>query len=191
MWLGRGQTKCIARSSGKLHIEPPKQRARFTWNFPRDMFASRGVWMGKRCVWCWSSCWDDRAGGGDADLDRGRSDGHAARIRGAERDGADGAGGQSVFGAGVRVSRETRRSDQAAVVGRRRAVPVRETAGALEIHLAASGDRNGFADAGAVVDAAGGHRLAASGAPLRTSNGEGAKVPVSINVISHNCAVSG
>ena len=42
-------------------------------------------------------------------------DGHAAGIRGAERDGADGAGGESVFGASVCVSREARRSAQAAV----------------------------------------------------------------------------
>ncbi len=104
-------------------------------------------------------------------MDRGRSDGHAAGIRGVERNGANRIEGKSVFGAGVCVSRETRGSDQVAVVGRRRVVPVRETAGAWEIHLAASSERNGFADAGAVVDAAGGHRLATAGAQLRAADG--------------------
>ncbi len=79
--------------------------------------------------------------------------------------------GKSVFGAGVCVSREARRSDQAAVVGWRRAVLVREATGARTIHLAASGERHGFADAGAVVDAAGRHRLAAAGAQLRAADG--------------------
>jgi transposase len=70
------------RPDGKQHAEPRKQRARFTWNFQTDIFASRDKWMQKHCVWCWSSCWDDRAGGGDAHLDRSGRDGHAARIRG-------------------------------------------------------------------------------------------------------------
>src|SRR5271163_438096 len=127
--------------------------------------------MWKRCARCWSSCWDDRAGGGDADLGRGGSDGPAARVHGVERNGADGAGGKPIFGASVCVSREARRSSEVAVVGRRRAVLVRETIGAREIHLAASGERRGFADAGAAVDAAGRDRLAATGAQLRAADG--------------------
>jgi transposase len=38
--------------------------------------------MEKRCAWCWSICSDDRASSGYADLDRRRSDGHAAGIVG-------------------------------------------------------------------------------------------------------------
>ncbi len=71
---------------------------------------------------------------------------------------------------------QARRSDQVAVVGWRRAVPVRETIGARKVHLAASGERHGFADAGAVVDAAGRHRLAAAGAQLRAADGGVSKI---------------
>lgn len=110
-------------------------------------------------------------GGGDAHLDRGGRDGHGTWICRAEQDGTNGARGESVFRAGVRVSGKARRSDQVAVVGRRRTVPVRETTGARKIHLAASSERNGFVDAGAVVDAAGRHRLAAAGAQLRAADG--------------------
>src|SRR5271170_5158923 len=166
----------MARAVGKLPTEARKQRARFTWNFPRDNCASRGVWMRKHCVRCWSSCWDDRAGGGDAHLDRGGSDGHATRVHGVERHGADGVGGKSVFGASVCVSREARRSDQAAVVGRGRAVLVRETTGARKVHLAASGERHGFVDARAVVDVAGRDRLAAAGAQLCAADGGVSKI---------------
>src|ERR1700681_441283 len=102
------------------------------------MFASQAVWMEKHCALCWSICSDDRAGSRDADLDRRRSDGHAARIYGAGRDGANGAPGEPVFRASVRISREARRSDQAAVVGRRRAMLVREKTRARKIPLAAS-----------------------------------------------------
>src|SRR5271168_4841265 len=132
--------------------------------------------MWKHCVQCWSSCWDDRVGGGDAHMDRGGRDGHAARVRGAERDGADGAGGKSVFGAGICFSREAWRSAQAVVVGWRRAVLVRETTGARKVHLAASGERHGFADARAVIDAAGRDRLAAAGAQLRSADGGVSKI---------------
>jgi len=57
--------------------------------------------MWKRCALRWSVWPDDRVGGGNTHLDRGGSDGHAAGICGAERDGADGAGGESFLGAGV------------------------------------------------------------------------------------------
>jgi hypothetical protein len=76
--------------------------------------------MEKHCASCWSICSDDRAGSGDADLDRRRSDGHAARIYGAGRDGANGAPGESVFGASVRISREAWGSDQAAALRNKR-----------------------------------------------------------------------
>src|SRR5258708_21511584 len=127
--------------------------------------------MGKGGVGWGRRWWDDGAGGGDAHLDRSRSDGHAARVRGAERDGADIARGKFVFRSGVRVSWETRRSDQDSLVGWRRAVLVREAIGARAVHLAASGERNGFADGSATLHAAGRDRLAASGAQLRSADG--------------------
>ena len=43
-------------------------------------------------------------------------------------------------------------------------VSVRQAAGAGTFRVAASGERHGVADAGAVIDAAGRHRLAAAGA---------------------------
>ena len=48
---------------------------------------------------------------------------------------------------------------------------VRQATGARAVHLAASGERHGFADAGAAVDAAGRDRLAAAGAQLRAADG--------------------
>ena len=43
---------------------------------------------------------------------------------------------------------------------------VREAIGARALRLAASCERHGFVDAGAVIDAAGGYRLAAAGADV-------------------------
>lgn len=103
-------------------------------------------------------------------MDRGRCHRSAAGFCGFERDGADGAERKSVFGPGVCVSRQTRRSDQVVVVGWRRALSFREEAGTWKIYLAASNEWNGFADASAVVDAAGGDRLAASGANDRSAD---------------------
>ena len=53
----------------------------------------------------------------------------------------------------------------------RGAVLVRQAAGARKIHLAASGERNGFADGGAALDVVGRDRLASSGAQLRAADG--------------------
>jgi hypothetical protein len=78
---------------------------------------------------------------------------------------------KSVFRSRVCVSREARRSDQASVVGWRRAVLVCEAAGAWAIYLAAGHQRHGFVDASAIIDAAGRHRLAAAGAQLRSTDG--------------------
>src|SRR5271169_3023903 len=52
------------------------------------------------------------------------------------------------------------------VVGRRRAVPVRQATGAGPIRVAARRGGRGGADAGATVDAAGGDRLANAAADL-------------------------
>src|ERR1700694_5715221 len=132
--------------------------------------------MRKRCERCWSVCCDDRAGDGNADLDRGGSDGHAALIYGARRDGADGAGAESVFRASVCVSRQARRSDQVAVVGWRWAVLVRQEAGAWAVSVATSGERHGCAHASAAVDVVGRHRLEATGAQLRAADGGVSKI---------------
>ena len=112
----------------------------------------------------------------EADLDRGGSDGHAARICRAERDGADGAGAESVFRTGVCVSRQARRSDQVALVGWRRAVLVREAPGARTVHLAAGHQWHRVAHASAVVDVAGRDRLAATGTQLRAADGGVSKI---------------
>jgi hypothetical protein len=61
--------------------------------------------------------------------------------------------------------------------GEREELPyVREAAGAREVHLAASVELHGFPDAGAVVDAAGRHRLATLGAQLRATDGRVSKI---------------
>ena len=101
-----------------------------------------------------------------ASLDRSGSDRLAARLYRAECAGGEQAGAEAVLGARVCVSRAERRSDQGSVVRRRRVVFVREATGAWALRLAASGERHGFVDAGAVIDAAGGYRLAAAGADV-------------------------
>jgi transposase len=63
----------------------------------KELFASLGPWMWWHCAPQLSVWWHDRAGSGDAYLDRYGSDGNAAGICRTERDGADAAGGESVF----------------------------------------------------------------------------------------------
>ena len=63
-----------------------------------------------------------------------------------------------------------------AVVGRRRAVPVRQAPGARTVHLAASREWHRVAHPSAVVDAAGRDRLAAAGAQLRAADGGVSKI---------------
>src|SRR5215204_4446275 len=77
--------------------------------------------------------------------------------------GADGAREGSFLGSRVLLSRSAGRSVEVVVVGRRRAVPVRQAAGARTLHLAARRAGRGGADAGAAIDAAGRYRLAAAG----------------------------
>src|SRR5579859_7732104 len=125
------------------------------WNFRRDIFASRAVSKQKHCAPCWNVCSDDRAAGGGADMDRGGSYRSATRFHGAERDGADGAPGESVFRACVCISWTAGRSDQAVVVGRRWFVSFREAARAWTLHLAASDKRNSVAYTSPVIDVAG------------------------------------
>ena len=91
------------------------------------------------------------------------------------------AGTESVLGSRVRVSRPARRSDQSSVVRRRWVVFVRQAAGARTFRVAASGERHGVADASAVIDAAGRHRLAAAGAHLGA-----AAVGVTCEILLHN-----
>ena len=79
--------------------------------------------------------------------------------------------GESRFPDRFCVSREARRSGQVALVGWRRAVLVREAAGARAIHLAAKHQRDRFVDARAVVDVAGRDRLAAAVAQFRSADG--------------------
>jgi hypothetical protein len=61
----------------------------------------------------------------------------------------------SVLRARILLSRSPRRSGQAAVVGWRRAVPVRQTAGARTLRVAAGRGGRGGVEPGATVDAAG------------------------------------
>ena len=122
--------------------------------------------MRRWCACCWSAYGDDRAADEHASLDCRGSDGLAARVYGAECAGGEQTGAETVLGARVCVSRAERRSDQGSVVRRRWVVSVREATGAWALRLAASRERHGFVDAGAVIDAAGRHRLAAAGADV-------------------------
>ena len=71
----------------------------------------------------------------------------------------------------VRLSRPARRPVEGAVVGRARSVSVRQAAGARPVSVAAGEGRVGGADAGAVVDAVGGDRLAGAAAQLGAGSG--------------------
>ena len=70
-----------------------------------------------------------------------------------------------------RWRRPPRRSGQAAVVGRRRAVPVRQASGARAIRLAVGRGGRGGAEPGATLDAARGDRLADAAANLAARAG--------------------
>src|SRR5258708_660970 len=112
-----------------------------------------------------SSVWsDDRAASRNADLDRRRSDGSAARIYGLEWNGANDTSGKSVFGPRFCFPWAPGRSDQDVVVGRGRAVSFREATRKRKIHLAASDEWGGVTHAGTTIDVARRDRLAASGA---------------------------
>ena len=97
-------------------------------------------------------------------LDRGGRDRHAAWLHRVECASADGAGAGAALRSRLYLSWSSRGSDQAVVVRRRRALFVRQAAGTRTIHLAQGGERHGFVDARAVVDAAGRHRLGTTGA---------------------------
>ena len=146
--------------SGKIHIDLPKGHLPIAGSPDMDC-----------CVLCWSICCDDRTASGNTDLDCRGCDGDAAGFSGAERDGIDGAGAESVFGSRVCVSREARRPDQSTLVERRRAVFVGEAAGARALRVAAGNERDSFAQASAAVDAVGRDRLAAADAQLESANG--------------------
>src|SRR5207237_4746181 len=91
-------------------------------------------------------------------------DRHAKRLRQPGGAGPNGARQGSVLGPCVLLPRAPRRSLEAVVVGWRRVVPVRQTAGARPLRMAARRAGRGGAHTGAVVDAAGGDRLEAAGA---------------------------
>ena len=77
----------------------------------------------------------------------------------------------SVLGSRVLFPRPPRRSDQAAMVGWRRAVPVRQAAGAGTIRVAARRGGRGGAEPGAAVDAARRDRLADAAANVAAGAG--------------------
>ena len=69
---------------------------------------------------------------------------------------------KSLLWSRLRFPWAARGSGQGVVVGRRRAVPVRQAIGEREIYLATSDERNGVADAGTAVDVARRDRLASA-----------------------------
>jgi hypothetical protein len=80
-------------------------------------------------------------------------------------------GRKSILRPGIHLPRETWGSHQGVVVGRRRAVLVREEVGERPIHMAASDQWNGVVDAGTTVDVAGRDRLAAAGSHAHSAAG--------------------
>src|SRR5205085_6440137 len=83
----------------------------------------------------------------------------------------DGTRQGSILGSRLLLPGSPRRSGEAVVVGWRRAVPVRQEARTRPLCVAARRARTGGANAGAAVDAAGRHRLAAAGAHLAADAG--------------------
>ena len=151
---GRGEERCpdrdlgdrnatgrgaLLRSAQSGAVEPVHHRA------DRSMI---GLPLGTR-VWIAAGVTDMRKG----------MDGLAALVQTA-------LGEQSVLGRRVRVSRQARRSGEAAVVERRRDEPVREAPGARPLRVAAGDQRGRASDCCATVDVARRHRLAAPGAHL-------------------------
>src|SRR6266700_455560 len=132
------------------------------------------AFCGYRIAWrrdaplCWPMRWkaarDDPDAGGNADLGRLRDHGHEERIRWPGHAGAGRAEEVRAFGPPVRVPRQASRSHQDTVVGRHRLVSLCQAAGAWPVCLAADARGRREPDAGAIVDAVRGHRLACTGA---------------------------
>src|SRR6266496_411913 len=120
----------------------------------------------------WSVCCDDRSSGKHAHLDCGGCDRHAAWLHWAERTGADGAGAGAALRSRLCFPWPSRRSHQASVVRRRRAVLVSQAAGTRTLHLAEGREWLGLVDTCAVVDAAGRHRLATPSSNRRITDGD-------------------
>src|SRR5665213_3036605 len=112
----------------------------------------------------------DRSSGGDADMDRGRGDGHASWVPWTLRPGADGAGTAAFVGPRLRLPRQARRYREGALVRWRRSVPAGQAAGTRTFRVAAGDQLNGLAEPCAVVDAAGKHRLERACVDSRTGD---------------------
>src|SRR5208283_3231834 len=147
-------------------IVPHHSPARFTSSCGRPRCRSRASQIPPWCGCCWSACADDRLASEHSDLDCSGRDRLAAGLHRAERVGTNEAGAESVLRARVCVSWAARRFDQSALVRWRWFLFVREAAGTRALRVATSHEWHGFSDAGAVIDAAGRHRLATTGANL-------------------------
>src|SRR5690606_5030127 len=128
-------------------------------------FACTARWMLRRCARCSPWCAnDDRAAFRHSGMARRRSDRHGeghGRVGGA---GANDARREPVLGSHLRLPWSARRSGEAAMVRRRRHVPVRQAARAWPLRVAAGAERFGGAQCGAARNAARRHRLAPPGA---------------------------
>jgi hypothetical protein len=85
LWLACPQRGTVDTSDQMVSVV---ERWRSSWR--KERFASLGQWMWWHCGLRLSVWSHDRAGSGDAHLDRCGRDGHAAWIGGARRDGARG-----------------------------------------------------------------------------------------------------
>jgi len=116
-------THASGEASSSIEVANPSPSwARFTSNCGKRRYALKAAPIQAWSAYCWSASPDDCVTRQDADLDHGGCHRLAARLHGAERVGADQVGAESVFGARVCVSRAARRSDQSALVRRRRFV---------------------------------------------------------------------
>lgn len=96
----------------------------------------------------------DGASGEHTDMDRGRGNGHAPWLPRALRPGADGVGATASVRSCFRLSRQTWRHREGALVRRRRPMPVGQAAGTGPVRMAAGKQRNRLAHSCAALDAA-------------------------------------
>src|SRR5271154_7176812 len=103
---------------------------------------------------CSRVCASDPTSHWNEDLDCGRRDGHAPRLRWTQRPGADRIAATALLRTRVHISRAQRRYRKTAVVGWRRSVSVCQAAGTRPIHLAEGREWHRATESRAAFDAA-------------------------------------
>ncbi len=137
----------------RFHVPRNHRLHRFTSSFRRHRFEWKATPTSRCFVRCWSACRDDLVSGEHTHLDCSGRHRHAPRLHRTERRRADHTRTRPALGPRFRLPRPSRRSAQDSLVRWRRAMSFCQAAGAWTLRVAEGRERNGLADASAVIDA--------------------------------------